>query len=83
VVNGQEADVSEYITDDGKLELEGKLEIFFGSQQINAYNFAPQYVAELYSIKNLAEMGIDIHNDLYFFHFNPISGNWAIKELGD
>ncbi|MGB2910494.1 MAG: tetratricopeptide repeat protein, partial [Anaerolineales bacterium] len=82
MVNGQDADVSEYITDDGKLELEGKLEMALGSQQFKAHDFALQYEAELYNTKNLAEMGIDIFDGLYVFHFNPNSGNWAIKFTG-
>ncbi len=79
VINGQDADVSEYITDDGKLELEGNLEMALGSQQFNAHDFALQYETELYNTKNFAEMGIDIFDGLYIFHFNPISGNWTIK----
>jgi hypothetical protein len=83
VINGQDTDVSEYITDDGKLELEGKLDLSLGSQQFNAYDFALKYETEYFNTKNLAEMGIDIHDGLYVFHFNPITGNWAIKRKWD
>jgi len=82
MVNGQDADVSEYITDDGKLELEGKLGISLGSQQFNAYDFALQYETELYNTKNLAVMGIDIGDGVMVFHINPNSGNWGIKFTG-
>ena len=82
VINGQDADVSDYVTE-GKLELEGQFDMALGSQQFNAYDFALQYEAELYNTKNLGEMGIHIFDGLYVFNFNPISGNWTIKKADD
>jgi hypothetical protein len=82
VINGQDADESEYITDDGKLELEGKFDMTLGSQQFNAHDFALQYETELYNTENLAEMGIDIGDGKLVFHINPNSGYWGIKFTG-
>jgi hypothetical protein len=82
VINNQDADVSEYITDDGKLELEGKLDLSLGSQQFNAFDFALQYETELFNTKNLGVMGIDIGDGNMVFHVNPNSGNWGIKFTG-
>lgn len=81
VVNGQDADVSEYITDDGKLELEGKFEMTLGSQQFKAHDFALQYEIDPYIINNLREMGIEYRivglDDNNKFNFNPVYGDWA------
>jgi tetratricopeptide (TPR) repeat protein len=80
VLNGQDADVSEYITDDGKLELEGKIEMTLGSQQFKAHDFALQYEIDPNIANNLREMGIEYRiggtDENNKFIFNPVSGNW-------
>jgi tetratricopeptide (TPR) repeat protein len=83
VINGQDADVSEYITDDAKLELEGKLEMVLGSQQFKAHDFALQYEIDPNIINNLREMGIEYRiggpDENNKFNFNPVSGDWAFN----